>query len=155
VFISQGTGKFRVIWLADRRIDTKVSSIPSRDGSDLARLVSCTPSEDEWFTRSRASVADGDPVRTEHIATALTAGRLVYDDGATQTFEPGGATTYVEHQRRSQGEWSVDGEGRFCSFWPPSYRACYELHWIVENRSVVGLRFIELDGGSVFVGRYR
>ena len=101
------------------------------------------------------AVADGDPVRTEHIATALTAGRLVYDDGATQTFEPGGETTYVEHQRRTQGEWHVDGEGRFCSFWPPSYRACYELRWIVENRSVVGLRFIQLDRGSVFVGRYR
>lgn len=39
------------------------------------------------------AVADGDPVKTEHIATALTAGRLAYDDGATQTFEPGGATT--------------------------------------------------------------
>lgn len=100
------------------------------------------------------AVSDGDPVRTEHIATALTAGRLVYDDGATQTFEPGGATTYVEHQQPSHGEWRVDGEGRFCSFWPPSYRACYELQWIVENRSIVGLRFIEPDRGSVFVGRY-
>ena len=100
-------------------------------------------------------VADGDPVKTEHIATALTAGRFAYDDGATQTFEPGGATTYVEHQRRSLGEWYVDNEGRFCSFWPPSYRACYDLHWIVENGSVVGLRFTELDRGSVFVGRYR
>jgi hypothetical protein len=100
------------------------------------------------------AVTDGDPVRTEHIATALTAGRLVYDDGATQTFDPGGTTTYVERQQRSHGEWHVDGQGRFCSFWPPSYRACYELHWIVENRSVVGLRFIELDRGSVFSGRY-
>ena len=55
----------------------------------------------------------------------------------------------------SHGEWSVDSEGRFCSFWPPSYRACYDLHWIVENGSVVGLRFTELDRGSVFVGRYQ
>jgi hypothetical protein len=101
------------------------------------------------------AVADGDPVRTEHIATALTAGRFVYDDGATQTFEPGGGTTYVEHEHRSRGEWYVDSEGRFGSFWPPSYRACYDLHWIVENGSVVGLRFTELDRGSVFVGRYR
>jgi len=100
-------------------------------------------------------VADGDHVRTEHIATALTAGDFAYDDGATQTFEPGGGTTYVEHERRSHGEWSVDREGRFCSFWPPSYRACYDLHWIVENGSVVGLRFTELERGSVFVGRYR
>jgi hypothetical protein len=101
------------------------------------------------------AVADGDPVRTEHIAIALTAGSLAYDDGATQTFEPGGGTTYVEHEQRSRGEWYVDGEGRFCSFWPPSYRACYDLHWIVENDSVVGLRFTELHRGSVFVGRYR
>ena len=101
------------------------------------------------------AVADGDPVRTEHIAVALTAGSLVYDDGATQTFEPGGATAYVVHERRSRGEWYVDGHGRFCSFWPPGYRACYELRWVVEGRGVVGLRFIELGRGSVFVGRYR
>jgi hypothetical protein len=101
------------------------------------------------------AVADADPVRTEHIATALTAGSFAYADGATQTFEPGGGTTYVEHEQSSHGEWYVDSEGRFCSFWPPSYRACYDLHWIVENGSVVGLRFTELDRGSVFAGRYR
>jgi hypothetical protein len=101
------------------------------------------------------AVSDGDPVRAEHIAPALTAGRFVYDDGATQIFEPGGRTTYVERDQRSDGEWYVDGEGRFCSFWPPGYRACYDLHWIVEGGSVVGLRFTELARGSVFVGRYR
>ena len=100
-------------------------------------------------------VADGDPVRTEQIATAVTAGSLAYDDGATQTFEPGGSTTYVEHERRAHGEWYVDNEGRFCSFWPPRYRACYDLPWLVENGSVVGLKFTELERGSVFVGRYR
>jgi hypothetical protein len=101
------------------------------------------------------AVADAAPVRTEHIATAVTAGSFTYADGATQTFEPGGRTTYIEHEQRSHGEWYVDTEGRFCSFWPPSYRACYDLHWIVENGTVVGLRFTELDRGSVFVGRYR
>ncbi|UJR79493.1 hypothetical protein [Sandaracinus amylolyticus] len=101
------------------------------------------------------AVEDGDPVRTEHIATALTAGSFVYDDGATQTFERGGATTYVEHGRRTDGQWYVDDEGRFGSFWPPTYRASYDLHWIVENGSVVGLRFTELARGSVFIGRYR
>jgi hypothetical protein len=114
------------------------------------------PSEEKMIqAHENFAVADGDPVRTEHIATALTAGSFAYDDGATQTFEPGGGTTYVEHERRSHGEWYVDSEGRFCSFWPPSYRACYDLHWIVENGSVVGLRFTELERGSVFVGRYR
>jgi hypothetical protein len=101
------------------------------------------------------SVADGDPVRPEHIATAVTAGSFTYDDGATQTFAPDGATTYVERGGRTQGEWYVDGDGRFCSFWPPAYRACYELHWLVENGEIVGLRFSELAGGSVFAGRYR
>ena len=102
------------------------------------------------------AVADGDPVRTEHIAPALTAGSFDYEDGATQTFEPGGGTTYVEHEQRSHGKWYVDSEGRFCSLWPPSSRAPVTISsWIVENGSVVGLRFTELDRGSVFVGRYR
>ena len=103
----------------------------------------------------KLAVADGDPVMTEHIATALTAGRFVYDDGATQTFEPDGGTTYVEHERPSNGKWSVNSDGRFCSFWPPGDEACYDLHWIVENGRVVGLRFTEIEHGSVFVGRYR
>jgi hypothetical protein len=100
------------------------------------------------------AVADADPVRTEHIATAVTAGSFAYADGATQTFEPGGGTTYVEHEQRSHGEWYVDSDRRFGSFSPPSDQACYALHWIVEHGSVVGLRFTELDRGSVFVGRY-
>ena len=101
------------------------------------------------------TVADGDLVSTEHIATALTAAPVAYDDGATQTFEPGGGTTYVQDEQRTRGEWYVDSGGRFCSFWPPSYRACYDLHWIVEHGSVVGLRFTEQHRGSVYVGRYR
>jgi hypothetical protein len=101
------------------------------------------------------TVANGDPVRTDHIATALTAATVAYDDGATQIFEPGGGTTYVQDGRRTRGEWYVGSEGRFCSFWPPSYRACYDLHWIVDHGSVVGLRFTELHGGSVYVARYR
>jgi hypothetical protein len=106
-------------------------------------------------TLENLAVADGETVRTEHIAVAVTAGSFAYDDGATQTFEPSGDTTYVERERRSHGKWSVDSEGRFCSFWPPSYRATYDLHWVVENGSVVGLRFTELERGAVFVGRYR
>lgn len=101
------------------------------------------------------TVADGDPVATEHIPVALTAGPFGYDDGATQTFEPGGATVYVEGGRPSHGEWYVDDKGRFCSFWPPSYRACYQLRWIVEHDAIVGLRFTELGRGSHFDGRYR
>ena len=51
---------------------------------------------------------------------------------------------------------SVDiDDGNFGSFWPPSYRASYDLHWIVEDGAIVGLRFAELGGGSRFDGRYR
>jgi hypothetical protein len=101
------------------------------------------------------AASDGDAVATEHVPAALTAGRLVYDDGATQVFEPAGATTYVERGRTTEGEWYLDEDGRFCSFWPPSYRACYDLRWIVEDGTIVGLRFTDLRGGSSFTGRYR
>lgn len=100
-------------------------------------------------------VLDGEPVATEHIPTALTAGEFVYDDGATQVFEPTGATTYVEHGKQTRGEWYIDDDGHFCSFWPPSYRACYDLRWIVEGGTNVGLRFTHVGQGSRFDGRYR
>lgn len=100
-------------------------------------------------------VADGDPVAAEHIATAVTAGTFSYDDGATQVFEPGGATTYVEGGRESHGQWYLDDDGHFCSYWPPTYRACYDLNWLVHNGSIVGLTFTERGRGSRFTGRYR
>ena len=100
-------------------------------------------------------VMDGDPVATEHISTALTAGRFVYGDGATQVFEPTGTTTYVEHGQQARGEWYLDDDGHFCSFWPPSYRACYDLRWIVEEGTIAGLRFTALGQRSRFDGRYR
>jgi MOSC domain-containing protein YiiM len=100
-------------------------------------------------------VSDGDAVAPELIPRALTAGELVFADGATQVFEADGATTYVESGRPTRGEWYVDDDGRFGSFWPPSYRASYDLRWMVENGAIVGLRFTELDRGSRFDGRYR
>jgi hypothetical protein len=115
------------------------------------------PEEDDVMTNTLSDihVSDGDAVATKHIRTALTAGRLVYDDGATQVFEPAGATTYVEQGRPTEGEWYLDDDGRFCSFWPPNYRACYDLHWIVEDGRIAGLRFIEHGSGSGFNGRYQ
>jgi hypothetical protein len=100
-------------------------------------------------------VMDGDPVATEHIPTALTAGNFIYGDGATQVFEPSGATTYVQQGQKTRGEWYLDDNGHFCSFWPPSYRACYELRWIVEEGRIAGLRFTQLGQRSRFDGRYR
>ena len=100
-------------------------------------------------------VSDGDVVVPALIPRALTARELVFSDGATQVFEADGETTYVESGRPTRGEWYVDGDGHFGSFWPPSYRASYDLQWIVENGAIVGLRFTELGRGSSFDGRYR
>lgn len=99
-------------------------------------------------------VKDREPVHADEIAEAVTAGPFLYDDGATQTFEKSGATTYIEHGTPTQGEWYVNEQGRFTSFWPPSYRASYDLSWLVEDGHVVGLEFTELNRGSSFRGRY-
>jgi hypothetical protein len=100
-------------------------------------------------------VVDGEPVATSLIPRAVTAGELRFDDGATQTFDPGGHTSYVEADGRpTEGEWYVDEDGRFCSFWPPTYRACYDLRWIVAGDDIVGLSFTELSRGTRFDGRY-
>ncbi|MFI5615444.1 hypothetical protein [Amycolatopsis sp. NPDC051903] len=100
------------------------------------------------------SPADGDQVATKNLVAALTAGRFVYDDGSEQVFDHSGATTYVERGHPTKGEWYVDTDGHFASFWPPSYRASYDLHWMVENGSIVGLRFTHCGDGSQFTGRY-
>jgi hypothetical protein len=100
-------------------------------------------------------VVDGEPVAPSLIPRAVTAGELRFDDGATQTFDLNGDTRYVEADGRpTQGEWYVDENGRFCSFWPPAYRACYGLLWIVEGDEIAGLSFTELGGGTRFDGRY-
>jgi hypothetical protein len=98
---------------------------------------------------------DGAAVSTGDIPRAVTAARLLYGDGATQVFTMDGRTTYSERGGDSAGEWYVDEQGRFCSFWPPSYRACYALRWIVEDAQIVGLRFTGLRDGVTFEGRYQ
>jgi hypothetical protein len=101
-------------------------------------------------------VVDGEPVAASLIPRAVTTGELLFDDGATQTFDVNGDTRYVEaNGRPTQGKWYVDDDGRFCSFWPPSYRASYGLLWIVEGDEIVGLSFTERGRGTRFDGRYR
>ena len=101
-------------------------------------------------------VVDGEPVAASLIPRAVTAGELLFDDGATQTFTVDGDTSYVEADGRpTQGKWYVDDDGRFCSFWPPAYRACYGLLWIVEGDEIVGLSCTEPVRGTRFDGRYR
>ena len=100
-------------------------------------------------------VVDGQAVAACLIPRAVTAGELLFDDGATQAFDVNGDTSYVEADGRpTRGKWYVDEDGRFCSFWPPTYRACYDLRWIVEGNEIVGLSFTELGRGARFDGRY-
>lgn len=100
------------------------------------------------------SPADGEQVATKNLVAALTAGPIVYDDGAEQVFDADGVTTYVDRGHPTRGEWYLDSRGRFASFWPPSYRASYDLRWLVEDGSIVGLRFTHTGDGAQFSGRY-
>lgn len=97
---------------------------------------------------------DGDRIRAADIEAAVTAGMITYADGATQSFTADGRTIYTENGRPAEGAWGLDDDGRFWSFWPPSYRATYDLLWVVEADRVIGVRFVDLDHGSVFEGRY-
>lgn len=98
-------------------------------------------------------VADGDLVLAKDMSDALTAATLVFADGATQVFTADGKTTYVEHGRPTQGEWSIVADGALSSFWPPDYRATYNVRWIVEG-AVTGLSFTQAERGDRFDGRY-
>lgn len=97
---------------------------------------------------------DGERVSTRDIRLAVTAAPLLYDDGAEQVFTASAQTTYTEGGRPTEGEWYVDEQGHFGSFWPPSYRATYELSWRVEHGVVTGLTFVDLRNGSRFQGRF-
>lgn len=100
------------------------------------------------------AASDGDPVLASDMANALTVSELIYEDGSTQTFDSAGGTTFVEGGRASDGKWGVVDDGRFSSFWPPTYRATYDLRWIVEDGQAVGLKFTG-PTGERFSGRYR
>jgi hypothetical protein len=97
--------------------------------------------------------SNGDRIVATDIRAAVTAAPLRYGDDAQQVFEADGSTTYTERGGDSRGEWEVQ-DGRFKSFWPPSYCASYELHWIVEGGAIVGLTFVDATRGSRFDGRY-
>ena len=103
---------------------------------------------------SDISADDGDSVLARDMTAALTAAELVYEDGSTHTFTPDGSTVFVEGGRPRQGEWASVSDGKFSSFWPPTYRATYDIRWIVDNGSPVGLTFAS-DNGERFSGRYR
>ncbi len=107
------------------------------------------------MTNADKTPAKGDVrIDAADIVEALTRAPFLYGDGATQVFTRDGRTTYTENGRPSAGEWGVDDQGRFWSFWPPSYRATYDLAWVADGDDVVGIRFTELHHGDAFVGRY-
>jgi hypothetical protein len=100
-------------------------------------------------------VMDGDPVAPQaHPHRADPRGLRL-----RRWRHPGLRTHSCHYLRRARaadrGEWYLDDDGHFCPFWPPSYRACYNLRWIVEEGRIAGLRFTELGQGSRFDGRYR
>jgi hypothetical protein len=97
----------------------------------------------------------GGPIGAQDIERAITAGELVYEDGSTQLFLPNGRTTYAERGRPTEGEWYLDDHGKFWSFWPPSYRASYDLEWAVDGGEFVGVLFRDANTGSVSTGRYK
>jgi hypothetical protein len=110
--------------------------------------------EDASMTQS-ATPGHGELVVAADMSAALTAAPLVFGDGATQVFSTDGRTTYVEQGRTTRGQWSVVGDGKFSSFWPPDYRATYTVRWIVEGASPTGLSFTEDGRGQRFDGRYK
>lgn len=99
---------------------------------------------------------DGELITVEDMSAALTAGTLVYADGANQTFTVDGQrTTYVERGSSTQGTWEILGDGRFSSFWPPDDRAFYIVRWIVHRHARIGISFTETHNGNRFDGLYR
>lgn len=98
---------------------------------------------------------NGERIALGDMVEALTRAPLTYTDGATQVFDRDGRTAFTEDGRPTFGNWGVDDRGRFWSFWPPTYRATYELSWITDaDGDAVGIRFIELDRGTASEGRY-
>ena len=106
------------------------------------------------LTLNDIKVSD-DIVATALIPNALTAGELVFSNMRPRFSRRTVNYCTSKRSRPTRGEWYAGDDGRFGSFWPPSYRATYDLRWIVENGAIVGLRFLELGRGSQFDGRYR
>ncbi|GLQ56141.1 hypothetical protein GCM10010862_34000 [Devosia nitrariae] len=111
--------------------------------------------EDEMSTTEAPAINDGDRIDPADIAAALTRAPFTYADGATQVFTPDGRTVYTENGTQSSGEWKVDDDGRFQSFWPPSEYTTYDVSWIASpDGGALGIRFADPNRGTKFDGRY-
>ena len=106
--------------------------------------------------RRHHDTEDGELITAKEMPAALTAGMLVYADGARQTFTTDGQrTTYVERGTPTEGTWEIVGDGKFSSFWPPDYRANYIVRWIVQDGVRIGISFTENRNGNRSDGLYR
>lgn len=102
-----------------------------------------------------SAVSDGDRINPADIAIAVTRAPFTYENSATQVFTSDGRTVYTDNGGRSSGEWKVDDDGRFQSFWPPSEFTSYEVFWIVgSDGKILGVRFTDPISGATFDGRY-
>lgn len=73
--------------------------------------------------------------------------KVVYQNGATQTFSQSGDTQY-DSGHLQPGHWKAEDD-RYCSLWPPSeIWACYDVTISADGQ---GVRFIA-DDGSVTEG---
>ena len=85
----------------------------------------------------------------DELNKALAARTVAYENGASQTFDIAGSTSY-DSGTFSAGKWKIDGD-RYCSVWPPSEKwACYDVEVSADG---LGLKFTA-DDGSETIGRY-
>jgi hypothetical protein len=99
-------------------------------------------------------VSDGDVVAPALIPRALTAGELVFSDGATQVFEADGGTTYVENVVRPAACGTSTTVTSVRSGRPATAPATTPAGWSRTAPSLSSV-FTELGRGSRFDGRYR
>jgi len=93
-------------------------------------------------------------IAADDISEAVTRAPFAYSDGATQIFTTDGKTAFTENGATSRGEWGVTGSGRFWSFWPPDYRAEYDVFRLVDGDRSIGVRFVDNTSGATSDGRY-
>lgn len=93
-------------------------------------------------------------IAADDISEAITRAPFAYPDGATQTFTADGRTAFIENGVISQGEWGVTASGRFWSFWPPDFRAEYDVFGLVDGDRPTGVRFVDITSGATSDGRY-
>jgi hypothetical protein len=111
--------------------------------------------EQDMSTSKGSAVKDGDRIDPADIPGALTRAPFTYGDGATQVFTSDGRTVYTQKGEPSSGEWKVDEDGRFQSFWPPSEYTTYDVTWIAgSDGEAIGIKFADPKRGATFDGRY-